>query len=180
MGPNSAAPDGARDSAVTNQRRPATGTNVHYPKSDRTVSFPYELDLDDWAFPEDCPTTNSAEISYSRPCGPGELQSACKASVAICPSKWRLTSTVVIEGMLYSASRVLSKPVTETSCGMRKPAEVSPFITPTAVKSFTAITALGNGDIFAMANPAARPPSNRRSPGRTGPGLRPRSTMDFS
>src|SRR6266446_7620260 len=83
-------------------------------------------------------------------------------------------------GLLYSANRVLSKPVTEISCGTRQPAFNKPLMTPTAVRSLIATAAVGLGDRFAMAEPAARPPSKRRSPGRTGPASSPKSRIDFS
>ena len=70
---------------------------------------------------------------------------------------------------------VLSNPVTEISWGTRQPAASKPLMTPTAVKSFTAMTAVGRGDSFAMAAPAANPPSNRKSPGRIGPGSKPKT-----
>src|SRR5437773_7649413 len=89
-------------------------------------------------------------------------------------------STVVIEGLLYSASRVLSKPVTETSCGTRHPAFNNPLITPTAVRSLTATAAVGLGDNFAIASPAANPPSKRKSPRSIGPGSSPKSCIHFS
>src|SRR5947208_9283156 len=92
----------------------------------------------------------------------------------------RCTSTVVSEGLLYSARRVLSNPVTETSCGTRQPAFNKPLMTPTAVRSLTATTAVGLGESFAMAKPAAKPPSKRKSPRSIGPGSSPNSSMHFS
>src|SRR5258707_3225763 len=79
-------------------------------------------------------------------------------------------STVVIEGLLYSARRVLSKPVTEISSGTRRPDFNRPLMTPTAVESFTPITAVVRGFSVSLAPPALKPPSKRHTPGDTGPG----------
>src|ERR1700751_1285005 len=57
--------------------------------------------------PEDCPITNSEEIRYSLPCGLTVLDSSCNASAAKRPRVSRWMSTVVIDGLQYSASRVL-------------------------------------------------------------------------
>src|SRR2546430_16386307 len=54
-------------------------------------------------------------------------------------------STVVIEGLLYSAKRVLSKPVTAISSGTRQPALSKPLMPPIAVRSLMAMTAVGRG-----------------------------------
>src|SRR5260370_1252140 len=151
---------------------------------ERNLSFLFvpagHCDYSEGAGPEESPNTNSAEISYSRPCGFVEHESSFSASAAICPSTSRWMSTVVIEGLLYSARRVLSNPVTEMSCGTRQPAFINPLITPTAVRSLTAITAVGRRDNPAIAKPAASPPSKRKSPGRIRPGSNPSASMHFS
>src|SRR5215469_12545413 len=95
--------------------------------------------------PDDPPITSSASMGYSLPVASLELESSCNASAAIRPSRSRWMSTVVSEGLLYSARRVLSKPVTETSSGTRHPRCSNPLITPMAVRSFTATTAVGRG-----------------------------------
>ena len=67
------------------------------------------------AGPVDAPMTSSDPIRYSLPCGLAVLDSSCSASAASRPSVSRWMSTVVMEGLQYSASRVLSNPVTEIS-----------------------------------------------------------------
>jgi len=57
-------------------------------------------------------------------------------------------STVVIEGLLYSAKRVLSKPVTAISSGTRQPALSKPLMPPIAVRSLMAMTAVGRGGVL--------------------------------
>src|SRR2546428_13859922 len=84
-----------------------------------------------------------------------------------------------MEGLLYSARRVLSNPVTEISCGTRQPAFIKPLMTPTAVRSLIAITAVGLGNRISNVRPATRPPSKPKSPGRIGPGSQTNPRQQF-
>ena len=74
---------------------------------------------------------------------PGSRIIAARQSIAARPMSrpgWR---TVVSAGLIVSAQAVLSKPVTATSVGQRRPASSSAAIAPTACTSQAQVTAVG-------------------------------------
>lgn len=107
----------------------------------------------------DSRTTSRGRMSRERPATGAEsilARSCWNVSAAISGSGWR---TVVSGGSNRSASRMSSKPTTETSCPALRPASFAPRQIPIAHMSLMATKAVGGRGPDSSSRAALRPSS---------------------